>query len=185
MVLAPSGKTRLKADSGKLRVYTDMNRCVEAAREIFSTVLTRNNAYKDAVSAGIAPPECKPLLVVIQSMSQLKAILSRYKPLNDAEKEASDDTPLYRLQLAMEKNESVYQVYFIVAESINSLTPYTAESWYKTHVGGNNGIWIGSGIQTQYRLNVNRKPPEASGELGSSFGFIVENGNAVLVKFLQ
>lgn len=185
MVLAPSGRSRLKANSGSLRIYTDMNQCAEAAREIFSTVLTRNNTYKDALSVGTAPPEFKPLLVVIQSMSQLKTVLSRYKPLSDAEKKASDDTPLYRLQLAMEKDECAYQVYFIVAEGVNSLTPFTAENWYKTHVSGNNGIWIGSGVQTQYRLTVNRKPQEASGELSSSFGLTVENGNATLVKLLQ
>lgn len=185
MVLAPSGKSRLRTDGGSLRVYTDLNRCVEAAREIFSAVLTRNNTYKDALSAGTAPPEFEPLLVVIQSMSQLKTVLSRYKPLSDAEKMASDDTPLNRLQLAMEKDECIYRVYFIVAEGINALTPFTAENWYKTHVGGGSGIWIGNGIQTQYRLNANRKPQEASGELGSGFGFTVENGAATLVKFLQ
>ena len=105
--------------------------------------------------------------------------------MEEEEKEASDDTLLLRLQLAMEKCTREYNVHFIVAESLNSLTPLTVENWYKTHINGNNGIWVGSGISTQYRLNVSRKPSDYASDLASDFGFVVNHAAATLVKLVQ
>ena len=85
----------------------------------------------------------------------------------------------------MEKCSREYNVYFVVAESLNSLTPFTVENWYKAHINGNNGIWVGSGISTQYRLNVSKKPSDYAVELESDFGFVVNNAAASLVKLLQ
>jgi hypothetical protein len=112
-------------------------------------------------------------------------MLERYKPAVDEKKEADDDTLLNRLQLAMEKCDNAYKVHFIVAESINSLTPFTVENWYKTHINGNNGLWVGSGINSQYRLTVNKKPPDFNADLDAEFGFIINNAVAKLVKYLQ
>jgi hypothetical protein len=61
----------------------------------------------------------------------------------------------------------------------------TVENWYKAHINGNNGVWVGSGINTQYRITVSKKPQDYSAELDSDFGFVVNNAAATLVKFLQ
>lgn len=184
MVLAPSGKSAIPTTDDHLRVFTDTDGCVSAVREIFATVLKRNNEYKDNLASGKPTPKYEPLLVVIQSMSLLKAMLDRYSP-TASEKEADDDTPLNRLHLAMAKCEREYSVYFVVAESLNSLSPFTIESWYKTHVDGNSGIWVGSGIGSQYRLTVRTKPSGFQAELNSDFGFVVKGATATQVKFIQ
>ena len=185
MVFAPAGKTQLQADSTDLRVFSGVDECVEAVREIFSVVLARNNEYKDKIAEGAESPVFEPLLVLIQSISLLKTMLERYKPPEGEKKETEDDTPLNRLQLAMAKSEKDYRVHFVVAESINSLTPFTVESWYKTHINGNSGVWIGSGVSTQYRITISKKPQDFSAELESDFGFVVNNATAVQVKLLQ
>lgn len=183
-LFAPMGKIAGQTETARFHVFSDSDSCVKAVREVFELVLNRNNEYKDRLSDGGKLPEFEPRLVIIQSMSLLKTMLNRYK-VEEEEKEASDDTPLNRLQLAMEKCSREYNVYFIVAESLNSLTPFTVENWYKTHINGNNGIWVGSGIGTQYRLNVSKKPSDYASELASDFGFVVNSAAATLVKLLQ
>jgi len=185
MILAPTGKSLVRPGTGNLQVSDNTNSCVKAVREIFNMVLVRNNEYKDRLAAGEALPQYEPVFMIIQSISLLKTMLERYKPALDEKKEATDDTLLNRLQLAMEKCDKAYNVHFIVAESLNSLTPFTVENWYKAHVNGNNGIWIGSGIGTQYRLTVSKRPQEYSAELDANFGFVVNNATATLVKLLR
>jgi S-DNA-T family DNA segregation ATPase FtsK/SpoIIIE len=185
IILAPTGKAQMQSSVDTLQICNDTESCVKAVREIFNIVLTRNNDYKDRLAAGEALPAFEPLLVIIQSISLLKTMLERYQPAKEVSKEADDDTPLNRLQLAMAKCAKEYNVYFVVAESLNPLTSFTVENWYKTHISGNNGIWVGSGMNTQYRLTVSKKPQEYAVELASDFGFVVNSAAAVLVKFLQ
>ena len=185
MVLAPTGKTLIQSSADRLQIFNNSDACVGAVHDIFSLVLTRNNEYKDKLDAGDALPQFEPVFVIIQSMSLLKTMLERYKPAEEVEKEADDDNPLNRLQLAMEKCDNPYRVHFLVAESLNSLTPFTVEGWYKTHINGNSGIWVGSGINTQHRLTINKKPQNYLAELEPCFGFVVNGAAAAHVKFLQ
>lgn len=185
MILAPTGKSNIKTNTENMQVSNDIDSCVKAVRDIFDIVLTRNNEYKDKLAAGEIAPQFEPVFMIIQSISLLKTMLERYKPTENEKKETVDDTPLNRLQLAMSKCNKEYNVHFVVADSLNSITPFTVEGWYKTHISGNNGIWVGSGINTQYRLTINKKPQDYTAELESDFGFVINNATATLVKFLQ
>jgi S-DNA-T family DNA segregation ATPase FtsK/SpoIIIE len=185
VILAPTGKALAGPGAENPQVFNDTDSCVNAVREVYETVLRRNNEYKDRLSDGGALPQYEPLFVMIQSMSLLKTMLERYKPAEEVQKEASDDTPLNRLHLAMAKCARAYNVHFVVAESLNSLTPLKVEDWYKAHMNGNNGIWVGNGISTQFHLTISKKPQEYSAELDSDFGFVIHNGAATLVKLLQ
>ena len=122
------------------------------------------------------------MFVIVQSMAQLKALLGTQI---SASAETSDDTPLNRLQVAIEKSVKEYAIYFVIAEGIQALTPFTAEKWYKAQVDPNNGFWLGNGISSQYRLNVNIKPQGFSGAIPKNYGYQIIDGSAVLVKFLQ
>jgi S-DNA-T family DNA segregation ATPase FtsK/SpoIIIE len=72
-----------------------------------------------------------------------------------------------------------------VAESLNLLTPFTVEGWYKAHISGSNGLWVGSGVSSQYRLTISKRPQDYAAELDPEFGFVINNASAVLVKLLQ
>ena len=79
----------------------------------------------------------------------------------------------------------MYRVNFLVAETLNALTPFTVDGWYKTHITGSSGIWVGSGISTQFRITVAKKPQSMADEVESDFGFVISNAAATLVKLLQ
>ena len=114
-------------------------------------------------------------------MQQLKSLLSGVA----AGREAVDDTPMNRIQLAMEKCDRAYRVSFLVAEDLQQLTPFTAEGWYKAQVSGSSGLWLGSGAGSQFRLTISRKPAGFSDALAADFGLVIRNSAATLVKFLQ
>ncbi|MBR5969774.1 MAG: type VII secretion protein EssC [Lachnospiraceae bacterium] len=182
-VVLAAGEGQEVSDSA-VEYHADINACANAVSEIFDTVLFRNNTYKDAIDAGEKAPEFEPMVVIIRSISQLHTMLGRYKN-NNAQAAAEDDTVINRLFLAMEKCDRKYGVYFIVAESVNLITPFTAETWYKRHVSGNRGVWIGNGISNQFRLSISKKPQGFSENLGPDFGFVVRNAVAVLIKLLH
>lgn len=184
LVLSAMGKNPIQSSSQILNVYSDSQGCVDAVNEIYSTVLHRNNEYKDKLEKGEEPPKYEPWFVVIQSMSLLKTLLERYK-VSEEKKQASDDTPFNRLQTAMWKCINEYNIHFLVCETLGTLAPFTADNWYKTHISGNRGIWVGSGISSQFRLTVNKKPKEYSAEIDSDYGFNIKQAAATLVKFLQ
>ena len=183
MILAPARKNIGQLNDGLLQVFNDIDSCVGAVRDIFNIVLRRNNEYKDSISSN-EPPQFEPLFVVVESIALLKTMLEGYKAGEGMEKEADDDTPLHRLQLAMAKCEQAYNVHFVVAESISALTRFTVEDWYKTHVNGSNGIWIGNGISAQYLLSVRKKPQGYAEEAESDFGFVINDGVATRIKLL-
>jgi S-DNA-T family DNA segregation ATPase FtsK/SpoIIIE len=185
ILLSPAGKTQNRSNTKKLRIAGDIESCLEAVYDIFALVLARNNEYKDKLAAGEEAPYFEPVFVIIQSISLLKTMLEHRKSENETKKETGDDTPIARLQVAMEKCAAEYKVYFIVAESLNPLTPFTVEGWYKTHINGTGGIWVGGGANTQYRLTINKKPANFPFELESDFGFAINNASATLIKLLQ
>jgi len=184
-ILISPTRTQKPFDIENMRIFNDIDGCLKAVHGIFNIVLTRNNEYKDKISVGEPAPQFNHIFVIIQSMSLLKNMLENYKPLENEKKQADDDTPLNRLYVAMDKCNKIYNVHFIIAESINLLNPFISESWYKTHISGNNGIWIGSGVTSQYRLTINKRPSSASADIDSDFGFVINNATATLVKLLQ
>lgn len=183
LVLSPEGKCSAKS-SERLRTYNDPQGCANAVSEIYAAVLRRNNDYKDKLAKGEPAPQYEPLFVVVQSVSALKSTLERFK-VSDEAKEASDDTPFNRLQIAMWKCAGEYNIHFLICEALSTLSPFTAENWYKQHISGNSGIWVGGGLNSQFRLTVKNKPQEFTSELEQGFGFVVKQAAAALVKFLQ
>lgn len=184
MLLVPAGRPEVK-QTEKLRVFSDESGCVQAVREIYRLVRTRNNDFKTALEEKKPAPDFEPVFVLIQSISLLKTLLDRYKPEDGVKKEADDDTPLNRLQLAMEKCEKEYRVCFVAAENAKSLRPFTVENWYKAHVNGSHGIWVGSGVDSQFWINFDRRSRGAAKDPGPGFGFVIRNASASLVKLLQ
>lgn len=183
LVLSPAGKCSANK-SERLQVNNDPQSCANAVNEIYAAVLSRNNDYKDKLIKGEDTPQFEPMFVVIQSVSTLKTVLEQFK-IPKEEKIADDDTPFNRLQIAMWKCSNMLNIHFLVCETLSALNPFTAENWYKEHIKGNSGIWIGSGLNSQYRLIVKNKPQELNSELENGFGFLVKQATAVLVKFLQ
>jgi len=179
IVLAPSGKTLSDDESvSNLTTLTTPDSCAAAVCDIVNEITARSNEHNASVESS---PQFAPMLVVIQSMSSLQSMLENCKPTDD-----TDTKPLYdRLQKAMGACASHCNIGFVVAETVNNLNSLTSEDWYRTHINGNNGIWVGSGISNQYRLNISVLPMGYRAELNQNFGFALNNATATLVKLLQ
>ena len=165
IILAPGGQAKNFAKSENLQILSSDDECVKAAGDIVKMTESRS---KEARSR-------KPVLVIIQSLSSLETAIKR----------SSSGEVLYSdLQAAMEKSKKEQGIIFIIAESFNELSLFTGDGWYREHVDGNNGIWVGSGINSQYRLNINKIPLGYNEELEPDFGFAVVKAAATMVKFI-
>lgn len=182
ILFSPDSKRGTVSQSDQLRVCVDPNACVTAVSDIFAQLLERNRAYKTAQMNKTPMPEFEPLFVVIQSVSQLFTIL---EGTNVAAKAADDDSPQNRLSLGLEKCACAYQIYFILADSEQKMRSLSGQAWFKSQISKSDFLWLGNGIDSQYSWTVNKKPQGANTTLSKSFGFVVTNAEATLVKFLQ
>jgi len=74
---------------------------------------------------------------------------------------------------------------FILVDSIDKIKKIELESWYKTCVNNNCGIWIGNGINDQFSLKINQKNEYMREDVPNNFCFVVNKGKAVYVKYVE
>ncbi|MCM1059922.1 MAG: type VII secretion protein EssC [Eubacterium sp.] len=183
IILAPLGDFSTSTYTDNLQVYSSYDECFEASKEIYNTVLERNQDMYGNVSKGNATVY-SPLFVVIKSFSQIKTISEHFAEEKQQNMDALD-TPYGRLSIVLAKCVKEYNVHFVICESAVSLKKFSAEKWYRTYAIQTNGIWIGNGINSQCMLKATKKPREYSSNIDSDFGFVVKDDEAVLVKFLR
>lgn len=85
----------------------------------------------------------------------------------------------------MKKLEENGNYSFILVENANKLKSHEFEPWYKNYITKEDGIWIGNGIDNQYLININSNRRELKNNCGRSFGYIIKDGMAVLIKLLE
>lgn len=145
--------------------------CEAEVSKLFDIVLYRNNTYKDAVAEGSECESFSDMLVFIDSIESLKNLLSS---------EANE-----KLSLILEKGSVDYRINLIIGEKAKALSAVSYEKWYKNHISGTDGIWIGSGITEQYQL----KPTKTTGgmreEITPEYGYSLRKGKAVRIKLLN
>jgi DNA segregation ATPase FtsK/SpoIIIE, S-DNA-T family len=146
--------------------------CQTMIEQIFSIVLSRNNAYKEAIEAGILPEQFDQIVVFIQSPAAL---------LNTLEDEMKQ-----RLQLILEKGEAHYNINIILNEKSRELQSISFDNWYKNKVVKTEAIWIGSGLDDQHKIDVNKTPDlRKDYDLSDEFGYIIRNRKAIKLKVLN
>lgn len=161
------------------RLFQTAGECSGGAKEIYNLILRRFQENKECISHGDQPPKFAQVFVLIESVSALKAMLESV-PAQDQE-----PAPINYIQVALEKCESAYQVCFLVEEGAGTLTPFTAEGWYRTHIRGNTGFWVGAGFNSQYRFNITQRPTPAQEETQKDSGYLVRDRVISNVKFLH
>ena len=72
----------------------------------------------------------------------------------------------------------------ILVENVNKLKSYEYEEWFKNYISKDNAIWVGNGITNQYLITLNSNIRELNNTCGESFGYIIKQGYAELVKLL-
>lgn len=73
---------------------------------------------------------------------------------------------------------------FILVESSTRLKNHQYDEWYKNYINEDTGIWVGNGIKDQYLMNITTNNAELINTCGESFGYVVKQGEATLIKLL-
>lgn len=141
-----------------------------SVERLFEEMVYRNNTYKTAIQKGEPTPKFEPEYYVITG---LKTVLSTL----DADHKDKLNTLLDRAQTA-------YSIYFIFCDSDHTLREFMSENWYRTHITGTDGIWVGDGIAEQNIFRLGSITSGLYSEIPPHFGYIVRKGRPVLTKML-
>lgn len=156
---------------GGLSMFTTSKECEEQISKLFELVVYRNNTYKDALESGKEVEKFEHLLVIINSLSMLRAALS--------------DRGREKLALILEKGAWEYNVTFIIAEQVKNISSVSFEKWYKANVSTSDGLWIGNGITEQYQMKANKTTSEMHEDITPEFGYSLIKGKCVRLKLLS
>lgn len=137
---------------------------------LFKEMVRRNNTYKTAVAGGQEPEPYAPEYYVITGLQTI---------LDGLSDEGRDE-----LNTLLGKAEIPYHIRFILCDSAKAVSGFTAAPWYKRHVSGMDGIWVGDGIANQYTLKVSKLTRGLYSELPPHFGYLVRHGKPTLVKLI-
>lgn len=159
------------SDGEQLCICTSANECENQIDRLFDLVLYRNNTYKEAIEKSEPVETFENILVVINSLSSLKASLT--------------DQGREKLALILEKGTVMYNVNIIIAEQVKNISAVSFEKWYKANVSPSDGIWVGSGITEQYQMKANKTTSEMHEEISQEFGFSLVRGRCVKLKLLN
>ena len=83
----------------------------------------------------------------------------------------------------LRKAEESGKYSFIIMDNVNKLKNHEYETWYKNYVSGDTGIYIGNGIDDQFTISISDRK-DIVNNCGRSFGYVIKNGNPVLIKLV-
>lgn len=137
---------------------------------LFQEMVRRNNIYKQAVAESRPLEAYDPEYFVISGLQSILEGLSE---------QGRDE-----LNTLLEKAELHYNIRFILCDSAKALSELSAAAWYRRHISGNDGIWVGDGIADQYSLKVGKLTNSLYSEVPLHFGYLVKRGKPTLVKLI-
>ena len=141
-----------------------------AVEEIFDDVVARNNGYKAANMDANYLNQYEQRVILINGFDKLINRIS----------EGSKD----KLFAMLFKGQAIYKVHFIISDAQSVYSNYTYNDWYKTHIKGNEGLFVGDGFADQYVIKANKHSNSYYDEIGNDFGYLLKRGKAVLTKML-
>ncbi len=82
------------------------------------------------------------------------------------------------------KVKNMPKVNLVVIDVVDNIKKQEFDSWYKEIFTGTRGIWVGSGLGTQFTLKSTLSTRALSIKLTDDFGFYVDGSTTVLVKLI-
>lgn len=161
----------ITGDTGDMSVSKSAEQCETGISRLFEIVLYRNNKYKDSTGKNAVLEQFRHLLVLINSLTDLRTVLS--------------DEGRKKLELILERGTADYRIYIVIGEQVQNISGYSFERWYKTQNGQMECIWIGRGICEQYYFKPDRITDEMHEEISSEFGFAIQNRKCTKIKLLR
>ena len=83
---------------------------------------------------------------------------------------------------SLEEAASYSNFNIIIFESYRYINDYRSKDWFNNYVSGDDGIWIGAGMEDQYLFKVEGQAIQNN--CVKSYGYTIKKGKANLVKFL-
>ncbi len=74
---------------------------------------------------------------------------------------------------------------FIFLDRLTEIKPYAYESWFRSFVSVESGIWLGRGIDNSTIHNLITPLRTLRTPLSPQFGYVMKRGNAIRVKFME
>ncbi len=74
---------------------------------------------------------------------------------------------------------------FVIIDYAEKIKSFGYDSWYKSSVDQSQGIFLGNGITEQYAIKLLSTPRELREEIPPQFGYVVKNGKATLIKYIE
>ncbi len=138
---------------------------------LFTEMVWRNNSYKTAQKENAPLPEFEREYYVITGLSAI---------LDSLDAEGQD-----KLRTLMEKARPEYGIRFLLCDSAKAMSAHSADGWYKTHITGSDGVWVGDGISEQYLMKPSKMSNSLYAEVPNHFGYLLRRGRPVLVKLIE
>jgi len=153
-------------ESDANKEYQYINQDVEeAVVSLFNLTVERHKAYKAA-----GKTEFEQIVYIVPALSDLYKFLS--------------EDGVDKLDVLLEKGDDAYGISIIVSDSSSNIQSHSMKSWYRAQCAGN-GIWVGDGVTDQYELKISKPSSDLYGDIGNTFGVLVNNGKFKVVKLLQ
>ncbi len=73
----------------------------------------------------------------------------------------------------------------VIADSVSKIKMIEYEDFYKNCVQSMNAIWVGNGMIDQFTIKCSTYNRETRAQIPNDFGYIVDKGNATLIKLLD
>lgn len=84
-----------------------------------------------------------------------------------------------------EKGKDLGLINYILVDSIDKIKKIELDSWYKSIINTNEGIWIGNGINDQFSIKTTVKIPELKEELKENYCFVIKKGKPDLIQYVE
>jgi S-DNA-T family DNA segregation ATPase FtsK/SpoIIIE len=143
----------------------------KAVQDLFAALVSRNNTYKDAKMSATSLDSFDRRIVVICGLQKL------FEQLSDDGKD--------KLKTLLDKGEAIYKIHFILSDNASSLKTFSGEQWYRKHISGSDGIWVGDGVTEQYVASVSKMTADLYEDIGDEFGYLITRGKPILTKLIS
>ena len=148
------------------REYQYVNQDIEdAVVALFNLTVERYKAHKNEGKS-----EFEQVVYILPSLSDLYKFLS--------------EDGMDKLNVLLEKGDDALGISIVITDGSSNMQSHSMEQWYKTQCAGN-GIWVGDGVTDQFELKISKPIGDLYGELGNTFGVLVNGGKFKVVKLLQ
>lgn len=143
----------------------------DVVNEMFNEMVLRNNEYKDANMDISVLEKYDERCYVIFGIKRL------FEQLNN---EAVD-----KLATLLVKADPCYKIHFVICDSASQIKKHEYDQWYKQHVLGADGVWVGDGIADQFAFKISKITSDMYEEVGTHFGYVIKKNRPVLAKLLS